>query len=44
LIIATLFKSTGSTLWISVYVSIALCLTLISRLADRETARLPLEN
>ncbi len=44
LIIATLFKSTGSTLWISVYVSIALCLTLISLLAARETARLPLEN
>jgi metabolite-proton symporter len=43
LIIATLFKSTGSTLWISVYVSIALGLTLISLFAARETARIPLE-
>ncbi len=43
LIITTLFKSTGSTLWISGYVSVALCLTLVALLAARETARKPLE-
>jgi fucose permease len=43
LIIATLYKSTGATLWISVYVSIALCFTLVALLAARETAHVPLE-
>jgi metabolite-proton symporter len=44
LIIATLYRSTGSTLSISIYVTIALCLTLISLFAARETAGRPLEN
>jgi MFS family permease len=44
LIIATLYKSTGSTLSISIYVTIALCFTLASLFAARETARIPLEN
>jgi MFS family permease len=43
LIITTLFKSTGTTLWISGYVTIALCLTLIALFAARETANKPLE-
>jgi metabolite-proton symporter len=43
LIITTLFKSYGSTLAISVYVTAALCLTLVSVFAARETAKRPLE-
>jgi len=43
LIIATLFKSTGSTLAISIYVTIALCFTLVAVGAARETAHVPLE-
>lgn len=44
LIITTLFKSYGSTLAISMYVTAALCLTLIAVFAARETAKAPLEN
>lgn len=43
LIIATLFKSYGSTLAISVYVTAALCLTLLAVFVARETAKSPLE-
>lgn len=43
LIITTLFKSYGSTLAVSLYVTAALCATLLALFAARETARLPLE-
>lgn len=43
LIITTLFKSYGSTLAVSLYVTVALCATLVALFAARETARLPLE-
>ncbi|MGO4810278.1 MFS transporter [Cupriavidus sp. 2MCAB6] len=43
LIIASLYKSYGSTLAISLYVSAALALTLVALLAARETANKPLE-
>jgi metabolite-proton symporter len=43
LIITTLFKSYGSTLAISLYVTAALCLTLIAVFAARETAKRPLQ-
>ena len=44
LIITTLFKSYGSTLAISVYVTVALCFTLTALFAARETAKRPLES
>jgi len=44
LIITGLFKSYGSTLAISIYVTIALCLTLAALFAAHETAKLPLES
>ena len=43
LIIASLFKSYGSTLAVSLYVTGALCLTLVALLVARETAHEPLE-
>ena len=43
LIIATLFKSYGSTLAISLYVTAALCLTVVAVFVARETAKSPLE-
>ena len=43
LIIATLFKSYGSTLAISLYVTVALCLTVVAVFVARETAKSPLE-
>ncbi|KDP89048.1 MULTISPECIES: MFS transporter [Cupriavidus] len=44
LIIASLYKSYGSTLAISLYVCAALALTLVALLAARETANKPLES
>ncbi|MDR7376494.1 metabolite-proton symporter [Rhodoferax ferrireducens] len=44
LIIATLFKSYGSTLAISAYVTAALSLTLVAVFVARETAKSPLES
>lgn len=44
LIIASLYKSYGSTLAISLYVSAAVALTLVALLAARETANKPLES
>ena len=44
LIITTLFKSYGSTLAISAYVTGALCLTLTAVFVARETAKAPLES
>ena len=44
LIIATLFKSYGNTLAVSLYVCAALVLTLLSVFLARETARKPLES
>ncbi|MGI4862159.1 MAG: MFS transporter [Janthinobacterium lividum] len=43
LIIVTLFKQTGSTVWVSLYVSVALLVTIVAVLRARETAHLPLE-
>jgi hypothetical protein len=43
LIIASLFKSWGSTLAVSLYVTGALCVTLIALFVARETAKKPLE-
>ena len=43
LIIASLFKSWGSTLAVSLYVVFALVLTAVSLLAARETAKQPLQ-
>ncbi len=43
LIITTLFKSYGSTLAISLYVTGALCVTVLALRIARETAKLPLE-
>lgn len=44
LIIASLYKSYGSTLAISLYVSAAVALTLVALLVARETAKKPLES
>ncbi|WP_201777405.1 MFS transporter [Cupriavidus basilensis] len=44
LIIASLYKSYGSTLAISLYVSAAVALTLVALLVARETANKPLES
>jgi len=44
LIIASLYKAYGSTTAISLYVSLALAVTLVALLVARETARKPLEN
>lgn len=44
LIITTLYKSYGSTLAISLYVTGALCVTLTAVFLARETANAPLEN
>jgi MFS family permease len=43
LIMTTLFKSYSNTVSISIYVCIALCLTLTALIAARETANRPLE-
>ncbi len=43
LIMTTLLKSYGNTVSISIYVCIALCLTLTALIAARETANRPLE-
>lgn len=44
LVIASLYKSYGSTLAISLYVSAAVALTLVALLVARETAKKPLES
>jgi hypothetical protein len=44
LIIASLFKSWGTTVAVSLYVVAALGLTLIALVVARETAKRPLEN
>lgn len=42
LIITTLFKETGSTLWVSLYVTLALLITLFALWKAKETAHKPL--
>lgn len=42
LIITTLFKEMGSTLWVSLYVSLALAITLVALWCAKETAHKPL--
>lgn len=42
LIITTLFKEMGSTLWVSLYVSLALGITLVALWCAKETAHKPL--
>ena len=44
LIIASLFKSWGSTVAVSLYVVAALGLTMVALLVARETAKRPLES
>lgn len=41
LIITSLFKETGSTLWVSLYVSLALMITLVALWKAKETAHRP---